>query len=115
MNMFVKRAMLAALPLGLTACGGGVELMSESMFMGQANVNKAIDRGFDAKPLTELHAGNWIDPNGCHHLIIDDGVEGYMDARRYPDGRPGCDPTAVRNSVGGTFKAVGTSLLGDPI
>lgn len=115
MSMFVKRAMLAVLPLGLSACGGGVELISEAMFMGQANDNKAIDRGFDAKPLTELHAGIWIDPNGCHHWIIDDGVEGYMDARRYPDGRPVCNPTAVRNSVGGTFKAVGTSLLGDPI
>ena len=115
MSMFVKRAMLAVLPLGLSACGGGVELMSEAMFMGQANVNKAIDLGFDAKPLTELHAGIWIDPIGCHHWIIDDGVEGYMDARRYLDGRPVCDPTAVRNSVRGTFKAVGTSLLGDPI
>ena len=35
--------------------------------------------------------------------------------RGYPDGRPVCDPSAVRNSVGGTFKAGGTSLLGDPI
>ena len=33
MSMFVKRAMLAVLPLGLSACGGGVELMSEAMFM----------------------------------------------------------------------------------
>ena len=107
--------MLAALPLGLSACGGGVELMSEAMFMGQANDNKTIDRGFDAKPMTELQAGVWIDPNGCHHWIIDDGVEGYMDARRYADGRPVCDPSAVRNSVGGAFKAGGTSLLGDPI
>ena len=48
MSMFVKRAMLAVLPLGLSACGGDVELISEAMFMGQANDNKAIDRGFDA-------------------------------------------------------------------
>ena len=115
MSMFVRRAMLTVLPLGLSACDGGVELMPEAMFMGQANDNKAIDRGFDAKPLTELQAGIWIDPNDCHHWIIDDGVEGYMDARRYPDGRPVCDPSAVCNSVGDTFKAGGTSLLGDPI
>ena len=113
--MFVKRAMLAVLSLGLSACGCGLELISEAMFMGQANDNKAIYRGFDAKPLTELQAGIWIDPNGCHHWIIDDGVEGYLNARRYPDGRPVCDPRAVRNSVGGAFKAGGTSLLGDPI
>lgn len=115
MSIFVKRVMLAVLPLGLSACGGGVELMSEAMFMGQANDNKAIDRGFDAKPLIELQAGIWIDPNGCHHWIIDDGVEGYMDARHYPDGRPVCDQAAVRNSVDGRFKVGGTSLLGDPI
>ena len=54
MNIFVTRAMLVVLPLGLSACGGGTELVSEAMFMGQANDNKAIDRGFDAKPLTEL-------------------------------------------------------------
>ena len=69
----------------------------------------------NAKPLTELQAGIWIDPNGCHHWIIDDGVEGYMDARPYPDGRPVCDSSAVRNSVGGAFKAGGTSLQGDSI
>ena len=115
MSIFVTRAMLVVLPLGLSACGGGMELVSEAMFMGQANDNKAIDRGFDAKPLTELQAGIWIDPNGCHHWIIDDDVEGYMDACRYPDGRPVCDSSAARNSVDGTFKSGGTRLLGDPI
>ena len=57
----------------------------------------------------------WIDPDGCEHWVMDDGVEGYMDARRYPDGRPVCDSSAARNSVDGTFKSGGTSLLGDPI
>ena len=36
------------------------------------------DRGFDSKPLTELKAGIWVDPNGCQHWIIDDGIEGYL-------------------------------------
>ena len=35
------------------------------------------DFGLDAHPLTEMQAGIWIDPNGCHHWIIDDGVEGF--------------------------------------
>jgi len=30
------------------------------------------DRGLDSKPLTELKAGIWVDPNGCQHWIIDD-------------------------------------------
>ena len=48
------------------------------------------DFGLDAHPLTEMQAGIWIDPNGCHHWIIDDGVEGYMSQRLYPSGRPVC-------------------------
>lgn len=34
--------------------------------------------------------GIWIDPDGCEHWAMDDGAEGYMDARRTPDGRPVC-------------------------
>jgi len=29
--------------------------------------DKSVDRGWDAKPLSELQAGIWIDPNGCDH------------------------------------------------
>lgn len=34
--------------------------------------------------------GIWIDPDGCEHWAMDDGTEGYMDARRTRDGRPVC-------------------------
>ncbi len=32
----------------------------------------------------------WIDPDGCEHWVMDDGAEGYMDARQTRDGRPVC-------------------------
>ena len=32
----------------------------------------------------------WIDPDGCEHWVMDDGAEGYMDARITRDGRPVC-------------------------
>lgn len=32
----------------------------------------------------------WIDPDGCEHWAMDDGLEGYMDARKTRDGRPVC-------------------------
>ena len=32
----------------------------------------------------------WIDPDGCEHWTMDDGAEGYMDARKTRDGRPVC-------------------------
>ena len=40
------------------------------------------DVGIDSHPLTQLDARLWTDPNGCEHWLIDDGVEGYMPARR---------------------------------
>ncbi|MBC7137620.1 MAG: hypothetical protein H5U17_02555 [Defluviimonas sp.] len=56
----------------------------------ESKQDKTVDRAFDAKPLSQLKAGIWIDPEGCDHWIIDDGAEGYMSARRRPDGRPVC-------------------------
>ncbi|MEL7471403.1 MAG: OmpA family protein [Pseudomonadota bacterium] len=32
----------------------------------------------------------WIDPNGCHHWMMDDGVEGYLTPRLNRDGTPRC-------------------------
>lgn len=32
----------------------------------------------------------WIDPDGCEHWVMDDGVEGYMDLRRTRKGMPIC-------------------------
>ena len=52
--------------------------------------NKTVDRAVDSKHLSQLKAGIWVDPEGCDHWIIDDGAEGYMSARRAPDGTPVC-------------------------
>ena len=56
--------------------------------------NKTVDRGYDAHSVSELNAGIWIDPNGCDHWIIDDGVEGYLSARLDPRGKPVCSGIA---------------------
>lgn len=39
MSMFVKRAMLAVLPLGLSACGGGATLMDAPCMIHQRSAN----------------------------------------------------------------------------
>lgn len=39
--------------------------------------------------------GIWIDPDGCEHWVIDNGIEGYMAINRTPDGRPVCHRTNV--------------------
>lgn len=34
--------------------------------------------------------GIWIDPDGCEHWVMDDGVEGFMSPHLRRDGRPVC-------------------------
>ena len=45
--------------------------------------------------------GVWVDPDGCEHWVMDDGVEGYMTPHVTRDGIPVCrrgNPCAVMNS-----------------
>lgn len=70
----------------------------------QVPEDKGYDRGIDAKHLSQLRAGIWVDPHGCDHWIIDDGVEGYMSARLDDYGKPVCSGIAPPTSVVGPFK-----------
>lgn len=81
MTLIRIAALLAGASL-LTAC--------EVALHPEVGPDKSRDLGSDAHPLNDLVAGIWIDPNGCHHWIIDDGVEGYLSERLQPDGRPVC-------------------------
>ena len=67
--------------------------------------DKTVDRGFDSKHLSQLKAGIWVDPNGCDHWIIDDGIEGYLSQRLDPYGKPVCSGAAPPGVATGPFKA----------
>ena len=73
---------------------------------------KGVDRGIGAKHLSQLQAGIWIDPNGCDHWIIDDGVEGYLSQRLDKYGKPVCSGVAQPTYTAGDFK--GGSRVRDP-
>lgn len=66
---------------------------------------KNPDTFIDSNDLTQLQAGIWVDPEGCDHWIIDDGVEGYLMARLHRDGSPVCNSEIAPNTVYGPFKA----------
>jgi len=93
------RLIIFAIPLVVAACDA-------------IGPDKSRDRGIDAKPLTELKAGIWVDSEGCDHWIIDDGLEGYMSARLDKYGKPVCSGVAPPNVATGPFKA-GTQIF-DP-
>lgn len=89
---FVKSAVLLAALAGLAACE-------------VSPADKSRDRNlFDRKDLSQLKAGIWVDPNGCDHWIIDDGVEGYLSQRLDRNGKPVCSGVAPPNTATGPFK-----------
>jgi len=67
--------------------------------------NKTVDNFIDSKNLSQLKAGIWVDPNGCDHWIIDDGVEGYLSARLDRKGKPVCSGIAPPNTATGAYKS----------
>lgn len=85
----IKGTLLLSLALGLAAC---------------EKPDKTVDLGYDTKDLTSLKAGIWVDPNGCDHWIIDDGVEGYLSQRLDRNGKPVCSGTAPPSTATGDFK-----------
>mgnify|MGYP001042532824 CR=1 FL=1 len=92
-----KLVLIAALSaFGLTGCIGLDPVLWNIE-------DKTRDTGIDAGDLTEMVAGIWVDPHGCDHWIIDDGVEGYLSARLADDGKPVCSGTGVPNTATGPF------------
>ncbi len=96
MNIRIPMICLSALGL-LAGCGeGGAG--------GQVGEEKTIDYGFKKKHLSQLQAGIWVDPNGCDHWIIDDGIEGYLSQRLDRNGKPVCSGIAPPTTVVGPFQ-----------
>lgn len=90
--------------LKLTLTGAGMALLAACGTTGDPT-DKSRDNGFDSKSLSQLQAGIWVDPNGCDHWIIDDGVEGYLSARLDKFGKPVCSGIAPPTQTVGDFKA----------
>jgi hypothetical protein len=104
MTKILKCSVLAAAALSLSGCIG--------VTPGSGGPNEVVaigeDRGIDSGSLSQLEAGIYIDPDGCHIWMIDDGLEGYWSRRRDPvSGLPVCVPIAPPNSVVGDFRAGG--------
>lgn len=78
--------------------------------------DKSQDRNtFDRDDLSGMRAGIWVDPNGCDHWIIDDGVEGYLSQRLDKYGKPVCSGVAPPTIATGDFKQGSTNIIGDPL
>ena len=110
----MKALKLTALALMGLSVSGCAELIVGQLEGGsREGAERFVDAGRDEKSLTQLVAGIWVDPNGCDHWIIDDGIEGYLSERLTPDGRPVCSGIAPPSTAVGPFQE-GTSIV-DPL
>lgn len=97
---YLKISAIVAASVFLTACeGGGLGALS------RVDGDKTTDFGTDKKDLSQLQAGIWVDPNGCDHWIIDDGVEGYLSQRLDKFGKPVCSGAGAPGTANGGFKS----------
>ncbi|MHA3915275.1 hypothetical protein [Halovulum sp. GXIMD14793] len=74
----------------LTAVLAAATLLSGCLERNR-NPDVIVDTGAETYPLKDRHANIWIDPDGCQHWWIDDGIEGYMTPRLNRDGTPVCE------------------------
>ena len=87
-------------------------LFAALMFLAACEAyDKTVDRSIDSDNLSGMVAGIWIDPNGCDHWIIDDGLEGYLSARLDRYGKPVCSGVGTPGTTVGKFK----NWVPDPI
>ena len=101
----MKMVKVSALLVAGLSVSGCAELFVSTLEGGQrTGLERTFDAGRDSKSLSQLVAGIWVDPNGCDHWIIDDGVEGYLSERLTPDGRPVCSGVAPPNTATGPFR-----------
>ncbi|MGA9412474.1 MAG: OmpA family protein [Roseobacter sp.] len=71
----VKQTGLAVASILLVAHGGGVAAQTASQ--------AGLDKG-------QYIPNVWVDPDGCEHWVMDDGIEGYMTPHVTRDGKPVC-------------------------
>ncbi len=74
-------------------------LISATVLSGCIEANRPkgtiTDKGSETAQLVDGLANVWVDPDGCQHWYIDDGVEGYMTPRLNPNGTPVCNGRLV--------------------
>lgn len=106
--MTIRKLSLALSATAGIALSGCVETVSEGAVRDNTPAGQppvvAIgqDTGRDAGDLSQLQAAIYIDPDGCHIWMIDDGLEGYWSRRLDPHtGRPVCTPLGPPNAIVG--------------
>ncbi|MCB1395443.1 MAG: hypothetical protein KDJ98_05570 [Rhodobacteraceae bacterium] len=104
-----KFILLGIAGLALAGCvssGSGSNQNNETPFWEINNEDNTSDRHLGVQNhLSNMRdAGIWVDPQGCDHWIIDEGIEGYMSARLDQYGNPVCSGIAPPTVAVGRYR-----------
>jgi hypothetical protein len=102
--------------LAIMGCTPLNEFTEATYRSGERNPNlyRAVgeDFGRDNRTILDMEAGIYIDPDGCHVWMVDDGAEGFWSRRHDPaTGRPVCTPIAPPNAIVGSIDNQGRGLV----
>lgn len=96
--MHVSRTLMAVLAALAMAFSGPVQAQGLGDFF-----SNIFGTGSDGPDGNALRATIWVDPDGCEHWVMDDGLEGYMSAHLDRDGKPVCRSTSLSEGTCRTF------------
>ena len=71
-------------------------------------------RGSDAQDDggRQLRATIWVDPDGCEHWVMDDGLEGFMSSHLDREGKPVCRSAVSNSGICKTLDSAATFAIG---
>jgi len=82
---------------------------AQGLFESLTDIFRGSDAGTDGQ---QLRATIWVDPDGCEHWVMDDGLEGFMSSHLDRDGKPVCRGAATTNSVCKTLDSAAAFAIG---
>jgi len=98
---------LIALVLGL---GSFQQAQAQGFF--SALTDLFIGGNRDGEGGKQLRATIWVDPDGCEHWVMDDGLEGFMSSHLDRNGKPVCRGMAPQQGVCKTLDSATTFAVG---
>lgn len=101
-------AIVAIVALGVSTSLTGTA-SAQSLFEGLLGVLTGGNEDSDGR---ELRATIWVDPDGCEHWVMDDGLEGFMSAHLDKSGKPVCRSAATTNGICKTLDSAATFDVG---
>jgi hypothetical protein len=99
-----KFALIGVAALALAGCTGGSTGRSGAFFELNPEDNTSDRHAGVPNHLSNARAGIWVDPHGCDHWIIDEGIEGFMSARLDQYGNPVCSGIAPPTVAVGRYR-----------